>query len=52
MIEKGASQDSTNAKDKAFARMDDWMNQFFALSRVAFRKQPQLMESFGVVVKN
>jgi hypothetical protein len=52
MIEKGASQDSTGAKNIAFANMDDWMAHFFDLSKVAFRKQPQLMESFGVVVKN
>jgi Arc/MetJ family transcription regulator len=52
MIEKGASQDSTDAKNIAFAKMDDWMAHFFDLSKVAFRKQPQLMESFGVVVKN
>jgi hypothetical protein len=52
MIEKGASQDSTDAKNIAFAKMDDWMAHFFDLSKVAFRKQPQLMESFGVVVKS
>jgi hypothetical protein len=52
MIEKGVSQDSTDAKNIAFAQMDDWMKRFFDLSKVAFRKQPQLMESFGVVVKN
>jgi hypothetical protein len=52
MIEKGASQDSTDAKKIAFAKMDDWMAHFFDLSKVAFRKQPQLMESFGVVVKS
>ncbi|MEX0983383.1 MAG: hypothetical protein WDZ47_15020 [Bacteroidales bacterium] len=52
MIEKGASQDATVAKKIAFERMDDWMKHFFDLSKVAFRKQPQLMESFGVVVKS
>ncbi|MDA3821372.1 MAG: hypothetical protein PF450_01985 [Bacteroidales bacterium] len=52
MLEKGVSQNSTSAKNMAFASMDDWMDRFFELAKVAFRKQPQLMESFGIIVKN
>jgi hypothetical protein len=50
--EKGASQDATSAKKKAFEALDDWMEEFFDLSRVALRKQPQLMEALGIVTKN
>jgi hypothetical protein len=49
--EKGASQDATSAKNKAFEALEDWMEEFFDLSRVALRKQPQLMEALGIVTK-
>jgi hypothetical protein len=50
--EKGISQDATNAKKKAFSDLNKWMSRFLAFTKTALKHQPQLMESFSVVVKN
>ncbi len=52
MREKGESQDSTTAKNAAFEKLDDWMSEFIAVSRIALEDNPQLMESLGVMVKS
>jgi hypothetical protein len=52
IYEKGISQNATNKKSEAFKILDTWMNEFFSLAKIAFRKEPQLMESLDVVVKN
>jgi hypothetical protein len=52
IFEKGISQNATNAKAEAFVTLNDWMDEFFSFAKIAFRKEPQLMESFGMVVKN
>jgi hypothetical protein len=31
--EKGESQDATKAKDAAFAKIDDWMSEFYAVAK-------------------
>jgi hypothetical protein len=53
IYEKGISQNATNKKSEAFKILDTWMNEFFSqLAKIAFRRNPQLIESFGKVVKN
>jgi len=52
IYEKGISQDATNVKSEAFDILNQWMNDFFSLAKIAFRRNPQLIESFGKVVKN
>ncbi len=45
--EVGESQDATKQKDTAFAKMDDWMRDFYAVADIALEDQPQLMEALG-----
>ena len=52
MKEKGQSQDATMNKDSAMEKLNDWMSAFYSVARIAFEKQPQLMEALGKVVKN
>jgi hypothetical protein len=49
--EKGESQDATKAKDSAFAKMDDWMSEFYAVARIGLEDNPQLLEALGKIVK-
>ncbi len=51
MREKGESQEATKIKDAAFAKMDDWMSEFYAVARIALEDKPQLLEALGQVVK-
>ena len=50
--EKGESQDATKQKDAAFATMDDWMSEFYAVARIALEDRPQLMEALSKAVKS
>lgn len=50
--EKGESQDATKAKDAAFAKMDDWMSEFYAVARIGLEDKPQLLEALGKFVKS
>ncbi len=45
--EKGESQDATKAKDAAFAKIADWMREFYAVAKIALDDRPQLLESIG-----
>lgn len=47
---KGLAQDSTQEKRKAFAALKAWITDFRKTARFAFRDNPQLLESFGIVV--
>ena len=50
--EKGESQDATKSKDKAFAEIDDWMSEFYAVAKIALEDNPQLLESIGKFVRS
>ncbi len=50
--EKGEDQNATKAKDAAFAKMDDWMSDFYAVARIALEDKPQLLESLGIFVRS
>ncbi|MDY8137514.1 hypothetical protein [Aquimarina sp. 2201CG5-10] len=45
--EVGESEDATKQKDAAFAKMDSWMQEFYAIADIALEGQPQLMEALG-----
>ena len=45
--EVGESEDATKQKDAAFAKMDDWMRDFYAVANIALEEQPQLMEALS-----
>ncbi|NHB70368.1 hypothetical protein [Perlabentimonas gracilis] len=49
--EVGESQDATKTKDAAFAKMDDWMSEFYAVARIGLEDSPQLLEALGKVVR-
>lgn len=49
---KGESQNSTKAKEAAFARMNAWMSKFYGVARLGLENEPQLLESIGKVVKS
>ena len=50
--EKGESQDSTKQKDASFAKIDDWMSEFYAVARIALEDNIQLLEALGIIVRN
>ena len=50
--EVGESQDATKAKDAAFAELEKWMQDFYAVARIAMDDQPQLLESIGLLVRS
>ena len=50
--EKGNAQNATDAKTVAIRNLSTWMGKFFALAKSTLRQQPQLMESFDIVVRS
>jgi hypothetical protein len=50
--EKGESQDATKAKDSAFAKIDDWMSEFYAVAKIGLEDNPQLLEALGKTVRS
>ena len=52
MFEKAVSQNATIEKNNAIDKLSKWMTRFFSISREAFKDNPQLMEAFGLVIKN
>ncbi len=46
------AQNSTEIKDSAIAKMNTWMYEFYTVSRMALKDQPQLLEALGKVVKS
>ena len=49
--EKGESQSATKAKDAAFAKIDDWMSEFYAVAKIGLEDNPQLLEALGKTVR-
>ena len=50
--EIGESQEATREKDLAFAKMDDWMSEFYSVAKIAMEEKPQLLESLGMLVRS
>lgn len=51
-LSKGESQQATIDKNKAFADLEEWVREFYAIAKIALKENPQLLESLGKVVKN
>ncbi|WP_103866508.1 MULTISPECIES: hypothetical protein [Aquimarina] len=47
LLEIGESQDATKQKDAAFTKMEDWMQEFYAIANIALEDKPQLIEALG-----
>lgn len=50
--ETGESQEATQTKDAAFAKLDHWMQDFYAIAKIAMDEKPQLLEALGILVRN
>ena len=50
--EMGESQEATQAKDAAFAKIDEWMTDFYDVAKIALEDKPQLLEALGVLVRS
>lgn len=50
--EVGESQEATKIKDAAFLKLANWMQDFYAVAKIALEDKPQLLEALGVVVKS
>lgn len=50
MQKKGEAEDSTQQKKEAMKALREWYGEFRKLARIAFRKNPQVLETFGMVV--
>ncbi|MHA7110112.1 hypothetical protein ACRTDU_08310 [Sunxiuqinia elliptica] len=50
--EVGESEDATQQKDAAFAKLDEWMSEFYAVAKIALEDHPQLLESLGKSIKS
>lgn len=49
--QKAKSESCTQAKKAAFRELREWVRQVRNTARLAFRKDPQMLEAFGVVVR-
>jgi hypothetical protein len=51
MQQKAEAQDATQVKTDYFVKLDDWMTGFYTVAKIAFKDNPQLLETFGKVVR-
>ena len=47
---KGLAEQGTHEKQQAQRALHEWMIEFRAIARIAFRQQPQMLEMFGIKV--
>jgi len=50
--ESSDAQSATKTKNQALIELDDWMEHFDALARLAFFDNPQQLESLGIFVRS
>ncbi len=50
--EKGESQSATKTKGNAFEKIDDWMEEFYAVAKIGLEDHPQLQEALGKIIKS
>ncbi|MGQ1891912.1 hypothetical protein ACT29H_15835 [Thermophagus sp. OGC60D27] len=48
----GEAQDATKAKNAALAKINHWMQNFYALAKIALKDRPQLLEALGKFVRS
>ncbi len=49
--QKGKSEDCTQAKRAAYRELRSWVREVRSTARLAFKKNPQMLEAFGVIVR-
>ncbi len=47
--ESGEAQEATKTRDTALDVLNDWVSDYIAITRVALRDRPQLLEKMGIV---
>lgn len=50
VLKKGLAEQGTEARQKAQADLREWLMEFRAIARAAFRTKPQMLEIFGIRV--
>ena len=50
--EKGEAQSATKMRDGAIDALDDWLDDFVAIARVALEEDPQLLETMGILERS
>jgi len=50
--EEGESQEATVQKNTDIEIIRNWMNEFFAIARIALKDKPQLLEALGLLVRS
>ncbi len=50
--ERSESEQATLVKDAAMAKLDDWMDDFYAVAKIALDDQPQYLEALGIRVRS
>lgn len=50
--EKGEAQKAREDRDEALDALDDWMDDFRDVARVAFRDDPQQLEKLGILARS
>lgn len=49
--EKSENQQATIDKDDALTKLDDWMDDFYAVAKIALEDEPQFLEALGITVR-
>ena len=49
---RGEAQNNTKAKDESLEKMKDWMKEFYELAKLGLKREPQLLEAIGKVVRS
>lgn len=47
---KGMAENSTQLKNEALRELREWLVEFRAVARIAFKNNPQILEAFGIMV--
>ncbi|CEN39113.1 hypothetical protein [Capnocytophaga cynodegmi] len=48
----GESQQATQDKNRAFAEIDKWIREFYAVAKIALEDKPQLLEGIGISMRS